>query len=833
MINAKEDGEAPRVEANSGDYGPSYFQKHCGPLPYDRSVAHWGIFFGHIAETLIRSFRPRRVFDAGCALGFLVEAFWDRGVETWGRDISDFAISEVRPDLSQFCSLGSIADPIEGTFDLITCIEVLEHMPKAAAVQSIKAMTAATDRILFSSSPNELVEPTHINVKPVISWLRLFAAESFAPLMDYDPTFVTPHCVVFERVAQPPAEPVLLGYAEMVRLRIQRAASDQAVSDFTAQARAAGEVAHQAEAARDAAQQLADRAAGLQEALTKQTATTDVARRQLADNGELLNAHRALIHRLKQANGAVRYELLEARDEVGRLRREYGRLLISRSWRLTAPLRRLSERRPRASRLAWWLITFRPGRTVARLRMQRQLRRDEILLARDPMFDADFYRRQYMVDIASSLLLARHYLLVGRHQMHSPHPLFDAAWYVETNPDVAASESDPLWHYIRFGRAEGRKPNPFFDPSWYLLRYPDVAAVGLDPVQHFMQFGTAEGRDPSPVFQTQWYVEHNKDVAGSGMNPLAHYLLYGRKQGREANSYRADFSAAKPVTATAIECRKKSALRREVALFVTHSPSGRLKPHVRYYLESLAREEIGIILIVAADQEFSDYEPWLYDLVDGLYVRANEGWDFACWAHVLQLNSHLYEADILYWLNDSLIGPVNQTALHVLLERLRDNPAALIGLTANHERGRHLQSYFLAIKRQALDSLAFQEFVLEVECLPKKDDVINAYEIRFSRKLEEANVATAALFEPNPVRNPTLFNWKQLLETGFPFLKINAIAGDIPEISKDGWREELQRYGYDVTLADRLLAELGIPPARFAPHSGLAPSGPFRHQVGV
>ena len=71
-------------------YDESYYRSHCGPLPYDRSEPHWGKFFGAIADELIRTFRPRRVFDAGCAHGFLVEALWDRGVEAWGRDISEF-----------------------------------------------------------------------------------------------------------------------------------------------------------------------------------------------------------------------------------------------------------------------------------------------------------------------------------------------------------------------------------------------------------------------------------------------------------------------------------------------------------------------------------------------------------------------------------------------------------------------------------------------------------------------------------------------------------------------------------------------------------------------
>ena len=396
----------------------------------------------------------------------------------------------------------------------------------------------------------------------------------------------------------------------------------------------------------------------------------------------------------------------------------------------------------------------------------------------------------------------------------SPDLLFDKAWYLETYPDVAAARIDPLRHYIRHGCAEGRKPNPFFDPEWYLARYPDVAAAGVDPLQHFIKDGAAEGRDPSPIFETRWYVQQYQDVAASLMNPLAHYLLFGRKEGREANSRGVDFNAFKPATVAAIERRKKPRMpRREIGLFVSHSRDGRLKPHVRHYLESLAREGIGIILVIAADQGFTSDETWLYDLVDGLYVRANEGWDWACWAHVLALNPQLYRADVLYWLNDSLIGPANQEAFHTLLERARAHPAALVALTANRECGWHLQSYFLAFKRQVLELLAFQEFVLGVKCLPTREHVINGYEIRFARKLEEVNITTAALFAPNPAHNPTVHNWKQLLDEGFPFLKqIVAITNDIPLADKSGWRAVMQEHGYDVTLADRLLAELAFQP---------------------
>ena len=208
-------------------FNSQYYATSCGSRPYDHSDPYWGVFFGHIADELIRSFRPRRLFDAGCAHGFLVEAFWDRGVEAWGRDISSFANSDVRPDMRPYCSVGSIADPIEGKYDLITCIEVLEHMPEAEAIRAIESMTKATDRILFSSSPTDFKEPTHINVRPPIYWLRLFAAQGFAPDLGYDAAFILPHTVVLERAAAAPAERDLLACAELVRARVLLAEREQ------------------------------------------------------------------------------------------------------------------------------------------------------------------------------------------------------------------------------------------------------------------------------------------------------------------------------------------------------------------------------------------------------------------------------------------------------------------------------------------------------------------------------------------------------------------------------------------------------------------------------
>ena len=161
------------------------------------------------------------MLDVGCALGFLVEAFWDRGVEAWGFDVSPYAIGQVRRDMQPYCRVASAVDPIEGAYDLITCIEVLEHLPEAEASQAARNITHATSTLLFSSTPNDVQEATHFNVRPVISWLRLFQDLGFSPDLTFDASFVCSHAMLLRRRPDPLPEEVLNLFALVIRQRGQ------------------------------------------------------------------------------------------------------------------------------------------------------------------------------------------------------------------------------------------------------------------------------------------------------------------------------------------------------------------------------------------------------------------------------------------------------------------------------------------------------------------------------------------------------------------------------------------------------------------------------------
>lgn len=182
-------------------FDENYYRLGCG-RPYRREP-HWLQFFGGVADELVRRLGPRTVLDAGCAMGFLVEALRDRGVDAEGVDVSEYAIGQVRADVRPYCRVGSILEPFPRRYDLVTCIEVLEHLPPAEAARAVANLCAAADDIVFSSSPSDYAEQTHFNVQPPEYWAELFALNGFVRDLDFDGLFLTPWAARFRRSAEP------------------------------------------------------------------------------------------------------------------------------------------------------------------------------------------------------------------------------------------------------------------------------------------------------------------------------------------------------------------------------------------------------------------------------------------------------------------------------------------------------------------------------------------------------------------------------------------------------------------------------------------------------
>lgn len=188
------------LTTGSDDYGKNYYASHLGSTEdYDWDTPAWRGFFSLVAERLVAILNPTRSLDVGCAKGLLVQALRANGVQAFGTDISEHAINSSHEDVREFLEVANSVEPFAGRWDLISCIEVLEHMSPADAERSIDNMCAASDQILISSTAADFNEPSHINVRPLPFWVASFAERGFYRRTDVDLSFITPWAVLFEK----------------------------------------------------------------------------------------------------------------------------------------------------------------------------------------------------------------------------------------------------------------------------------------------------------------------------------------------------------------------------------------------------------------------------------------------------------------------------------------------------------------------------------------------------------------------------------------------------------------------------------------------------------
>lgn len=202
MENRNQPGQEKENKTGSELYNEAYYHNHCGSIPYEESE-QWTGFFGKVADQIVAELKPKTVLDAGCAMGYLVAALRDRGVEAYGVDISEYAISKVREDIRPYCAVGSLTEPLPDClpkhFDLVTNVEVLEHLSEEDGRKAIANLTSLADTILFSSTPDDYEEPTHVNVQQREYWACMFAEKDFYDDLSLRPVWLTYQAILFRR----------------------------------------------------------------------------------------------------------------------------------------------------------------------------------------------------------------------------------------------------------------------------------------------------------------------------------------------------------------------------------------------------------------------------------------------------------------------------------------------------------------------------------------------------------------------------------------------------------------------------------------------------------
>lgn len=222
---------AVNPSSSSDLYGEAYYRNCCsltGDIAYERS-SHWLEFFGGVANRIVRDLQPSSAMDAGCAIGLLVEQLELRGVDAFGVDISKYAIGEVPERLAARCKVQTLLESLGGPFDLVTCIEVIEHLPAGEVGAALDNLCAATDTILFSSTPFDYGEATHFSVQPAEFWAEQFAMRGFYRDLTYDASYLTSWAGLYRR-RSPRTSDLVNDYERLtMRLRTENAELRSAV----------------------------------------------------------------------------------------------------------------------------------------------------------------------------------------------------------------------------------------------------------------------------------------------------------------------------------------------------------------------------------------------------------------------------------------------------------------------------------------------------------------------------------------------------------------------------------------------------------------------------
>ena len=102
----------------------------------------------------------KKVLDVGCGGGILVESMATRGAIVTGIDLSDKALSVARLHLLETgekvdyrkISAEELAAEMSGAFDVVTCMEMLEHVPDpASAVRACAQLVRPGGLVFFST----------------------------------------------------------------------------------------------------------------------------------------------------------------------------------------------------------------------------------------------------------------------------------------------------------------------------------------------------------------------------------------------------------------------------------------------------------------------------------------------------------------------------------------------------------------------------------------------------------------------------------------------------------------------------------------------------------
>lgn len=205
----------------SKTYNKKYYDEYSSGIGYENNEV-WKQNFNNIADEIIKYFNPKTVLDIGCAFGYLVKSLRDKGVEAYGIDVSEYAVSHadesIKAYLKNMSALDELPENFPKKFDLVVSIEMIEHLYEDDGLKVIDKMVSYADKVLISSTDDDFDEPTHVNVQQKEYWVEKFAKKGYLRNLDIDTRFISYNTYLFEKAESMDLYDVINHYEKSLKI---------------------------------------------------------------------------------------------------------------------------------------------------------------------------------------------------------------------------------------------------------------------------------------------------------------------------------------------------------------------------------------------------------------------------------------------------------------------------------------------------------------------------------------------------------------------------------------------------------------------------------------
>jgi lipopolysaccharide biosynthesis protein len=260
----------------------------------------------------------------------------------------------------------------------------------------------------------------------------------------------------------------------------------------------------------------------------------------------------------------------------------------------------------------------------------------------------------------------------------------------------------------------------------------------------------------------------------------------------------------------------------KIAIFVHWSKNDVISNHDKELINSLALEFDQVIVICNLNKSQSIEKNTKHNFGKNVKLinRVNSGYDFGAYQAGLAILKPLaISIDEILLMNNSVYRL--HDSLNPLMTRVRNSGFDVTAITNSREKGLHLQSYFLHLKKTVLSKNEFWNWFEDLEVSDSRFVTIDKLEIPFAQIIKSFGLSSGALWDSDNLfnfyfssssssllldfrsewgwlvgykeflagrmLNPTHYMWPHLLELGCPFLKKDLFRNNDLYLGIDNW----------------------------------------------